>query len=1307
MVSFAKYGLAALVAFSVYAAQVAEKWQSSNARMRLVTFTYRDWIVLQDKLLRTAQDTRMEYAKTVNLFTDMSVAMTGMGVGPDELIETVKVINQSIALTGDTAASSSAALTQFVQAVGTDWKSAGQEIASIREQAKGLYLTIIRGLEKTQKGFTAGMFKKWAEEGKLSAVMIQKAIASMSDEVQKKFLQIPLTIGQAFTYVNNQFGALVNTLNQSIGLTSILSAGLKSLSHMVFGNPDVEGDIEAKNKMYAKYFKKAVVSAFKLRDAFPGIIIQVELLYQEMKLLFTYLDTSIDLVINSFEKMPDALAIVFHVIATLFRLMLIGMVKATLVIGGQIAAALLSGFVGALGSLSDDVLKVILPGYKAVSTLAGKLKKEFFSGSDDKSLVETLDSDTVSLLKNMGKVSPAAQDAADRVKGIFKDLKDSMPDNAKAAAKRLEIEEEILKLKAKQLKEEVRIQDRGKVYYDKEYSALVKDQLKKQRAGFDGTNVPRDLAPIAKEIKDEFELRAKGIKSTKELELAAIKETIALNDKKIALIKKGAFDQKAQIVHARALNNIQLKQNRGLLKSLKLNLDIAKANKANELTAENVLAFKQKRAAIIKENGGSEEEVMAAFNRKVGNTERVITAYDNAYTKWAAQTQVVQQLDSYVDAIIKTKKAKKDKSVDKIYSLVSLINMEIKAVEAYIRAQSSTNGFNDKALIKLEKEKLKIAIKRTKEEWRIAKAKFAQGKATIDDVANAKLQHKVAISADVDAMADEQQKVIDGWNEVADSIAESFSNVFDSWMDGDLQGAFAGLFGDLTQEVIKWAVTSIMQSEMVSTALGISAVVNQASTGDPYTAWARMAAMAATLAALGIAVAFGGGGAGISEAEMTAAKGDVYDNDAVSDILESIEDINKAGLVYTQSMEQSLRVLVQNAGRASAVLGNGLDGGDYIAKNNDTIWGGTFREMVSTGVKIEAASLQEITNGTIQGYKFITEKVTKEKWFGLSSSEKLQTKSLGDLPTQFAEAYTEALVQGIDAVNEAAQVLGMSENDIIGFTQAYATAAKTLNFEGMDADERTALITEALGADMDAYTEMLIPLTGYIEDFKLAGESASETLVRLAVDFEVVTSAFKDVGIVLGTAAEGGLEMAESITRAYGSAQEFQKFWTWFTENFFTEVEQAEMNKAKLEASFAGMGMELPATKAAFKAMMLQKYDELKVINMQITANKFLMETEIEKAKLQVELGYMTQEALIVLIDNWREILGKLKADRTVMEKNLNTIAGLTSELGDYYGAAEKAAEAAEEARLAAIALQKAIENFNRSIQDLRSDWMG
>ncbi len=444
----------------------------------------------------------------------------------------------------------------------------------------------------------------------------------------------------------------------------------------------------------------------------------------------------------------------------------------------------------------------------------------------------------------------------------------------------------------------------------------------------------------------------------------------------------------------------------------------------------------------------------------------------------------------------------------------------------------------------------------------------------------------------------------------------------------------------------------------------------------------------------------------ISDAEFKAAEGDEFFNNMVIDSLALLNELTRAGLVDTGEMKQSLDLLARESDKASSVIGDTLSGRDYVANNRDGFFSDTTRELLSQGVKIAPASVMDLKNGILEGFNYTKEKVTKETWF--TGDEKIQTHKDGDLDSKFVAAYTEALVHGIVAIDKAAESLGMSKIEIDNFTAAWEAASHELNFEGLDANERTELIMAAMGSDMDSYTQTLTPLIGFIEDFKLAGESAGETLIRLSVDLEVVTVAFQDLGIVIGTAAEGGLEMAESITRAYGSAQEFQKFWKWFTENFFTEAEQAEMNKARLEASFAGMGMELPQTKAAFKAMMLQKYDELKVINMQITANKFLMETEIEKARLQVELGFMTQEALVTLVNNWRNVLNNLKADRAIMESNLNTIAGLTSELGDYYGgAAENAAEAAEEAKQAAIDLQNAIENFNTSVMDLRMEWMG
>ena len=150
---------------------------------------------------------------------------------------------------------------------------------------------------------------------------------------------------------------------------------------------------------------------------------------------------------------------------------------------------------------------------------------------------------------------------------------------------------------------------------------------------------------------------------------------------------------------------------------------------------------------------------------------------------------------------------------------------------------------------------------------------------------------------------------------------------------GDMAGAAAGFFGEQSRgyqalmtvsKVFHAAELAMTMAELVPK--GIAAVLNQG-TGDPYSAFGRMAAMAAVVAGLGVAIGGVSGGSSVSLSESRQKEqgtGTVLGSDAksgsIARALAEIEQASQETLGVNNDMLISLRNIESGIGRFASLL---------------------------------------------------------------------------------------------------------------------------------------------------------------------------------------------------------------------------------------------------------------------------------------------------------------------------------------------------------------------------------------------------
>ncbi|WP_151814110.1 tape measure protein [Acinetobacter junii] len=194
-------------------AQTADAWTGLNARVKLAVGEHGNVKAAMADVVDIAKTTRSDLTATGDLYARLTKIGQEMKIPQEQVLQLTKTINQSIQVSGGSAASAEAAITQLQQALSSGVLR-GDEFNSMMEQTPRLMQALADGL-----GVTIGKLRKMAEEGKLTSDVVTKALLSQSDVIQKEFSQFPLTIGAAITNLKTSWTVFIGELDQSHGVS--------------------------------------------------------------------------------------------------------------------------------------------------------------------------------------------------------------------------------------------------------------------------------------------------------------------------------------------------------------------------------------------------------------------------------------------------------------------------------------------------------------------------------------------------------------------------------------------------------------------------------------------------------------------------------------------------------------------------------------------------------------------------------------------------------------------------------------------------------------------------------------------------------------------------------------------------------------------------------------------------------------------------------------------------------------------------------------------------------------------------------
>lgn len=202
----------------------AEAYTTIANRLKLVTSSSQEFTAAQNAIFSIAQKSGQPLSATAELYQRIAQNQDALKLSGKGVAGIVETISKTMVISGASAASSSAALTQLGQAFASGTLR-GEELNSVMEQAPALSQAIAKGM-----GVSVGALRALGAEGKLSAESVIKALQDQQGAVDSLFGKMQDTIGTALTRIQTSFTKIIGEADTLSGASHSVADAVNQAS---------------------------------------------------------------------------------------------------------------------------------------------------------------------------------------------------------------------------------------------------------------------------------------------------------------------------------------------------------------------------------------------------------------------------------------------------------------------------------------------------------------------------------------------------------------------------------------------------------------------------------------------------------------------------------------------------------------------------------------------------------------------------------------------------------------------------------------------------------------------------------------------------------------------------------------------------------------------------------------------------------------------------------------------------------------------------------------------------------------------
>lgn len=204
--------------------QTVDEYKSYESRINLISKSNAQAKGTFSELMQIANETGSAFGATAELYTRLYRAM-GNQANSAELLQFTRTIQQMTAISGAGAEEAKAAIIQLAQGLASG-ALRGDEFNSVAEQMPILLEVLQKSLGKTR-----AELRKMAEDGELTPQLILGATKEATEEIQRQYEQMPLTIGRAINQLSNSWLGFVGNTDKTISASSLVAGAISLVAN--------------------------------------------------------------------------------------------------------------------------------------------------------------------------------------------------------------------------------------------------------------------------------------------------------------------------------------------------------------------------------------------------------------------------------------------------------------------------------------------------------------------------------------------------------------------------------------------------------------------------------------------------------------------------------------------------------------------------------------------------------------------------------------------------------------------------------------------------------------------------------------------------------------------------------------------------------------------------------------------------------------------------------------------------------------------------------------------------------------------
>lgn len=1200
---------------------VADAVTVLNNQLKLATGSTEAAAQASAGLYEIAQRSRVNFLELGGTYSSIARSAGEMGIAQNRVLKVTESIANAMTISGGSAASMNAALVQLGQGMASGTLR-GDELNSVMEQAPRLAKALADGL-----GVPIGRLREMGAAGEITAQQVVKALESQSAVLAKEVASATMTVGQSFTQLTNASTRAIGEFDAASGSSAALAAALSAGA----GAIDMLGTAFKNNQGTIQTVMGAIAGAA---------------------------------VLTTLGAIPGAFAAIGTAWTALSAILLANPVTLALLGIGAVAgggAAAVNALAKTDSGIKDAIRSLQAENERSEAALARAVEGGRTAGADNirkviedrKKAIRELNAE-LALRDNAGVSSPA-EDArfAARTSAIKAD---------EAASRELMgIRQKLYKVDADYLPTLQKLNQQyldGRISlaaYRSDVEALAKANYKPatQAAGV-GQNEVADLrAKLKEQTKYLEDLQTRGAAAQKttsgESQVLKIQEEL-----KTSITGVARAEKERALAVAEKLASVD--------RQIATEEAYQKAIKASEAALNSQIDAVAKQASSVRDQAAGQEAVNANFGKsKTAIEQTTLALYKQQFAEADSSDRFapayVAALQAKVDAQERFVKALEETEYKqeklKLTDAGTAAKQETELLQLQISLIGKTQDVREQAIAQR-----KIEIKLAKELADIEKLNLGKGEEA--DARRAELRAQASANAQIESANAASKAVVDRWQSTADKIE---SEITGALMRGFESGK--GVAENLRDTVVNIFKTMVLEPTIKAIVAPVGNTVSSVVMGalginKPGTSMGGlpMGSTGIDLSSMfDVVGGWFGGGSAAAATGGSATKAALYSNTGYGSTSTAASGFQTAGnvLSYLNALD------LWSKGQRGAAAGSAI--GTYFGGPIGSFIGQTIGSKLDYKIDPRGGGLSAtlgggtgLTTGKVGQY---AEYAQQGGWFGGGNTINRDWSVAGKDVTDYISNTTKATNE---AVKQYAAALGLAPDAIAGFTKDIE-----ISLTGLDASGQKAAIDAAIAKFAD---DMVSSAYGdALKGLAKEGESSGQTLQRLATTLTVVNADLNQLGLSMLPVGTASAVIASGLADAFGGVEAMQKSVGAYFDAMYTDAEKAAKSTASLDASFAALGLSVPANEAAFKKL-VEGIDITTVEGQKLAANVINLAPAFSQASKAAQAA---AASMLSAISNWgsSEDVRAFKAQQ--LQQTL-AAGGLNLSMGDIMGATKESA---------------------------------